>query len=357
MKNQLPLALLFTLGGIFAAMGALLLYVALLKPMLLTWKSSSWIETPATVTECRLENRSRGAMTIVINYHYYYNKIKYCGNRYDFFRSNGNATSWRIDNMREIVRSLPPGTRTTCLVDPQKPSEAVISRKISLSPLSLLLPVLFLSIGVGMLLAAILSILSKKQTSLLPQVTNLFLTMRLDPQEQKEMAEYLNKRLTKDDLGQILLEDGSGYLTNADGEIISCDFDIRHEKMDKVKFEAILQNLNRVPFFTKGSYLKWQGREYPVGDKVILAIYLQKHEFAPEEFSDQALNTLIEKFCNTLGENCRYFSYWQNGKTTALYFYGKDHAVMQQSIAELLRTEKLCRNYKVVQLFESGEKI
>ena len=66
MKNQLPLALLFTLGGIFAAMGALLLYVALLKPLLLTWKSSSWIETPATVTECRLENRSRGAMTIVI---------------------------------------------------------------------------------------------------------------------------------------------------------------------------------------------------------------------------------------------------------------------------------------------------
>ena len=160
MKNQLPLALLFTLGGIFAAMGALLLYVALLNPMLLTWKSSSWIETPATVTECRLENRSRGAMTIVINYHYYYDKVKYCGKRYDFFRSNGNATSWRIDNMREIVRSLPPGTRTTCLVDPQKPSEAVISRKISLSPLSLL-PVLFLSIGVGMLLAAIKRLLKK----------------------------------------------------------------------------------------------------------------------------------------------------------------------------------------------------
>lgn len=157
--------------------------------------------------------------------------------------------------------------------------------------------------------AAILLILSKKQTSHLPQVANLFLTMRLDPQEQKEMAEYLNKRLAKDDLGKISLEDGSGYLTNEAGEIISCDFDIRHEKMDKAKFEAIRQNLNKVPFFTKGSYLKWQGRLYPVGDKVILAIYLQKHEFAPEEFSGQALNFLIEKFCNTLGENCRYFSY------------------------------------------------
>ncbi|MBQ8755166.1 MAG: hypothetical protein IJZ19_09055 [Lentisphaeria bacterium] len=210
---------------------------------------------------------------------------------------------------------------------------------------------------VAVLGVAILLILSKKQTSHLPQVANLFLTMRLDPQEQKEMAEYLNKRLAKDDLGQISLEDGSGYLTNADGEIISCDFDIRHEKMDKSKFEAIRQNLTKVPFFTKGSYLKWQGRQYPVGDKVILAIYLQKHEFAPEEFSDQALNGLIEKFCNTLGENCRYFSYWQDGKTTALYFYGKDHAVMQQSIAELLRTEKLCRNCKVVNLPESGEKV
>ena len=208
---------------------------------------------------------------------------------------------------------------------------------------------------VAVLGAVLLLILSKKQTSHLPQVANLFLTMRLDPQEQKEMAEYLNKRFAKDDLGRISLEDGSGYLTNADGEIISCDFDIRHEKMDKAKFEAIRQNLNKVPFFTQGSYLKWQDRQYPVGDKVILAIYLQKHEFTPEEFSDQALNGLIEKFCNTLGETCRYFSYWQDDKTTALYFYGKDHAVMQQSIAELLRTEKLCRNCKAVNLPASGE--
>ena len=70
--------------------------------------------------------------------------------------------------------------------------------------------------------------------------------------------------------------------------------------------ETLNSNLNKVSFFTKGSYLKWQGKRYPVGDKVILAIYLQKHEFAPEEFSDQALNALIEKLCNTLGENCRY---------------------------------------------------
>ena len=164
------------------------------------------------------------------------------------------------------------------------------------------------------------------------------------------MAEYLNKRLLKDDLGQISLEDGSGYLTNADGEIISCDFDIRHEKMDKAKFEAIRQNLNKVPFFTKGSYLKWQGREYPVGDKVILAIYLQKHEFAPEEFSDQALNTLIEKLCNALDKNCRYFSSWQDGKTTALYFYGKDYAVMQQIIEKQLPDKPLCKNSTAVQI-------
>ena len=56
---------------------------------------------------------------------------------------------------------------------------------------------------VAVLGAVLLLILSKKQSSYLPQVANLFLTMRLDPQEQKEMAEYLNKRLLKDDLGQI----------------------------------------------------------------------------------------------------------------------------------------------------------
>ena len=198
--------------------------------------------------------------------------------------------------------------------------------------------------------AVLLLILSKKQSSYLPQVANLFLTMRLDPQEQKEMAEYLNKRLLKDDLGQISLEDGSGYLTNADGEIISCDFDIRHEKMDKAKFEAIRQSLNKVSFFTKGSYLKYQDKKYPIGDAVMLAVYLKKQDFTPEEFSDQALNTFIEKLCNVLGKSCRYFSFWQDSKTTVLYFYGKDYAAMQQIIENHLPDEPLCKNSTIVQL-------
>ena len=189
-----------------------------------------------------------------------------------------------------------------------------------------------------------------KSASSSVQVVNLFLTMRLNPEEQKEIIQWLNQRFAKDDLGQIIADEGSGYLTNQNGEIIACDFDIQHPKMNKAKFEAILQNLNKVSFFTKGSYLKYQDKKYPIGDAVVLAVYLKKQDFTPEEFSDQALNTLIEKLCNALDKNCRYFSFWQDGKTTALYFYGKDYAVMQQIIEKQLPDEPLCKNSTAVQI-------
>ena len=105
-----------------------------------------------------------------------------------------------------------------------------------------------------------------KSASSSVQVVNLFLTMRLNPEEQKEIIQWLNQRFAKDDLGQIIADEGSGYLTNQNGEIVACDFDIQHPKMNKAKFEAILQNLNKVSFFTKGSYLKYQDKKYPIGD-------------------------------------------------------------------------------------------
>ena len=61
-----------------------------------------------------------------------------------------------------------------------------------------------------------------KSASSSVQVVNLFLTMRLNPEEQKEIIQWLNQRFAKDDLGQIIADEGSGYLTNQNGEIIAC---------------------------------------------------------------------------------------------------------------------------------------
>ena len=52
-----------------------------------------------------------------------------------------------------------------------------------------------------------------KSASSSVQVVNLFLTMRLNPEEQKEIIQWLNQRFAKDDLGQIIADEGSGYLT------------------------------------------------------------------------------------------------------------------------------------------------
>ena len=74
----------------------------------------------------------------------------------------------------------------------------------------------------------------------------------------------LNKLIVLFDSNDIQL-DGSTNLT------ISEDY--------KAKFEAILQNLNKVSFFTKGSYLKYQDKKYPIGDAVVLAVYLKKQDW------------------------------------------------------------------------------
>ena len=48
-----------------------------------------------------------------------------------------------------------------------------------------------------------------KSASSSVQVVNLFLTMRLNPEEQEEIIQWLNKRLAKDDLGKSLLKKGA----------------------------------------------------------------------------------------------------------------------------------------------------
>ena len=61
--------------------------------------------------------------------------------------------------MQEIVNKHPVGTQTTCLVNPENPSESVISREIYFPMLIIgFIPLLFFTVGFIVLIFAIKNI-------------------------------------------------------------------------------------------------------------------------------------------------------------------------------------------------------
>ena len=172
---------------------------------------------------------------------------------------------------------------------------------------------------------------------------NLTLNMRLEPDMQEYVAQLIHGRLTENNLGRLSPEEGSGYMTNDDGEITECDFDIFADRMNELTVALIRENLNELPFIPKGSRLIWHDRDFPLGNAEILAVYLTVH--CPD------IDALIEKLCDALkGGGLSFFSSWSGETKTGLYFYGRDYGVMKQTVSAILRAEGLEQNCRLSQL-------
>jgi hypothetical protein len=105
--------------------------------------AQSWVATPCTVTSSQIRtnrsgagggsstgrgrsNYSGGTWTswISIHYTYVWNGETLSGNVYSF----APTSNYSADEMQKIVNSLPPGTNTTCYVNPNRPLESVLNR-------------------------------------------------------------------------------------------------------------------------------------------------------------------------------------------------------------------------------------
>lgn len=141
-------------GLLFVTLGGILCYYFLYRPISLVAKSASWSPNAAVVTSSKADrNISTKPRTysIHINYQYKYQGKTYRGDRYDFFRSKNVYTSER-GAVEAIVLRHPVGTKITCLVNPEKPSESVISREISYDSLLVgAIPLFFVILGIILL--------------------------------------------------------------------------------------------------------------------------------------------------------------------------------------------------------------
>ena len=144
--------LLFALP--FLVAGGLLTWFFLVVPGSRLLAAQGWQETPCVILTSGVEESSDSDGTtyrVAIAYTYTVSGVRYQSDRYDFL----GAYSSGYQGKAKVVERYPPGAVTTCYVDPEDPSQAVLDRRFKAIYLFALLPLLFLGAGVGMGLAGL----------------------------------------------------------------------------------------------------------------------------------------------------------------------------------------------------------
>ena len=165
----------------------------------------------------------------------------------------------------------------------------------------------------------------------------LHLNARLQAVHRQELIEDVWKELVaKYKLGKFM---GGGILKNSAGEIISCDVEmmIRKEKMEK--FLELLEEVDTIP---KGSIAIVGNEKRQIGIAEGLAIYLNGTDLSPEIYENCDINYLMEMLEEALEDVMLGTSYWENGRETALYYYGRSYEELKEKIAPILESYPLC---------------
>jgi len=147
---------LIPFGLVFAGMGSVFLWMLFLQPLLGTLRSSGWKEVPCTVISAKLASKSdsNGATyEIEVQYRYVFDSVPYSGDRYGFSKGSSSSRGWR----QKAVSKLQPGSTASCWVNPANPSEAVLHRGLTPDAWFVFLPLIFVGVGVGVMIAGIRS--------------------------------------------------------------------------------------------------------------------------------------------------------------------------------------------------------
>lgn len=173
----------------------------------------------------------------------------------------------------------------------------------------------------------------------------LHLNARLQPWHRQELIEDVWKELNgKYRLGKFM---GGGTLQNPNGEIISCDVEmmIREEKLEK--FWELLDAMDTIP---KGSIVIVGSEKQEIGAAEGLAIYLNGTELSPEIYENCDINYLLEMLDAVLEDEVYCFSYWESGRDTALYYYGRSYEEIKEKINPILKSYPLCALCRIEQI-------
>jgi len=136
-------------ASVFFGAGLAMGYFLDLRPWWLGQSSHDWTVTPCRILSSAVIEHPGKSTTysIDITYRYQVAGQNFQSNRYDFTVGSTNDRDWR----EQVVQQDRAGTQTVCYVNPQNPAEAVLSRGYESNTASLIVPLVFSLVGLGML--------------------------------------------------------------------------------------------------------------------------------------------------------------------------------------------------------------
>jgi hypothetical protein len=175
------------------------------------------------------------------------------------------------------------------------------------------------------------------------QVT-LQLNARLQPFDRHYFYEdRIGEALAKFDCGIV---DGGGTLQEPGGEVKNCDVEISLVDNSKENTDKLLGVIDEVGV-PKGSFLRSEGLEIPVGSLEGLALYLNGTKLPDEVYEKCDINYVIEEINSLLNTSGHIYSYWRGHNDTALYFYGVSFDEMLAKMGNFLANYPLCEGCRV----------
>lgn len=140
---------------IFLLIGLVALYVIFVRPAIKTLQARDWNAVPCTILSSRVSTHSGGddgnTYSVDIAYSYKVAGREYRANRYHFV---GGSSSGR-EGKQKIVDAHPPGVEKICYVNPADPTDAVLHRNFSPEMFFGLIPLIFVVVGAGGIIATI----------------------------------------------------------------------------------------------------------------------------------------------------------------------------------------------------------
>ncbi len=132
--------------------GAFLLFFVV--PMMRKLASYDWETVPATIIWSGVGEHSGddgSTYSVDVLYEYEHGGRKWRANRYHFMSGSSSGQAGK----QEAVARLPPGARVDAFVDPRDPSSAVLSRALGPMMWFALIPLVFVAVGVGGVIAVL----------------------------------------------------------------------------------------------------------------------------------------------------------------------------------------------------------
>lgn len=175
----------------------------------------------------------------------------------------------------------------------------------------------------------------------------LQLNARLQPMHRGDIYEDpIHDMLEEAGIGETT---GGGTSMGANKEVQYCDVEIALKNNEKETMDKLLQIIDEIGV-PKGSFLKAQEVNMPVGRLEGFVLYMNGTELPDEVYQTCDINYAIEQISNLLEGKGQFMSYNEHLNDTALYFYGTSFDEMTSIIKPFLDEYPLCAKCRVEQI-------